>query len=362
MSNFYKKASYLLLQLSLAAIVFAVAATGIFMLRSKPERSFRMPYLISKNFIDVYEDIQRLGLRIKISRRSYKDLPTGLILSQSLVAGEVVQSNDYLSLTVNQPQPFLRMPDLRQSNLENAVTVIKRIPENGRIYALKIGAINKLSTEEYPHNTVIDQFPPPGDSLRLNARVYLLVARRLAQKDEKKLKTPHDELLEKSKNSTNRNEIQEQKWVGQNVNIASQYFHHHNIDYRIRKIKAPSQAQKIGEIFSIEKISARKAKNIYGNTSGNPMYLLDVYYQEAEARYHNGYEKISIELDEEGSCVVRRVALNKKNHQRTIFMTRSHKKDEIVKVLFYRQGPVSVEAICGNEVIYEKKFYPEDLS
>lgn len=354
MKNFRKQSSYLALQLSLALGIFVAVATGIFVLRSKPERSFSMPYLINKNFIDVYDDLQRLGLRIKISRRSYKDLPIGLILSQSLTAGEIVQSNAYLALTINQPHPFLSMPNLLQSNLESALAVIKRIPENGRVYALEIGAISKLVTDKYPHNTIIAQFPPPKDTLNLNARVYLLVALRPSAKAEEVSESSLLPIFTSKK-------MDNQKWVGQNIGVASQYFYHRKIDYRIRHVKAPPHADKNGQIYAIKKVKPKTTKKKHKNTFALPKYLLDVYYQKPETRYYSGYERVKIEFDEEGACFVRSIDLKNRIKQQVIFATQAHQEDEEVDILFYRQGAIELEGVCGSDKVYDRKFYPETL-
>ena len=73
-----------------------------------------MPNLINKNFLNIYDELQRLELRIKLFRREYRDLPAGLILSQSPLPGEETRAHDKLHLTINQALPFLQMPDLKE--------------------------------------------------------------------------------------------------------------------------------------------------------------------------------------------------------------------------------------------------------
>ena len=333
-----------------------------------------MPNLVDKNFLNIYDELQRLELRVKLSRREYRDLPAGLILSQSPLPGQKTQAHDNLHLTINQALPFLTMPDLRSRSLAYARSSIKRLPAGNSVYALKIASVSKLYTNKFPHNTVISQFPMPGELVSEQENVYLLLAFR--GKDSSSIEVNEDGQSDNNKNESSKNEEknkqeknkkesrQEQEsflskealegWLGQNFSIASHYFHHKKIDYRIRRFILSKSKKQNGQIHKISR-------------TPQGTLLLDIYYhQESARRGRSGYERVQIELDEEGACIIESIALNQKNgiekERQHVFSTRKHKKDEEVEILFYRQGAARLEAKCDGEVLYKKNFYPKDMS
>ena len=365
-----KKVIYLSLQLCACLCLFFAIAVFVFLLRNKDSRSFIMPNLVNKNFLNIYDELQRLELRIKLSRRQYKDLPAGLILSQSPLPGQKTQAHDNLHLTINQALPFLTMPDLRSRSLAYARSSIERLPAGDSVYALKIASVSKLYTNKFPHNTIISQFPPAGELVSEQENVYLLLALR---KKDTSSETKEDRQADKDKNESEANESDKARdaqekdkkdslsrqaletWLDQNFSIASHYFHHQKIDYRIRRFILSKSKKQNGQIYKISR------------TRQNTL-LLDIYYHQGSAkRGRSGYERVQIELDREGPCLVESIALNQKSsaikgERQYIFSTREHKEDEEVEILFYRQGAMRLEAKCGGEEVYRKNFYPKSMS
>ena len=336
-----------------------------------------MPNLVNKNFLNIYDELQRLELRIKLSRRQYRDLPAGLILAQSPLPGEETQANDKLHLTINQALPFLTMPDLRSRSLAYAHSSVERLPAGDSVYALKIASVSKLYTNKFPHNTIISQFPIPGELVSEQENVYLLLALRekdaSSETEELKQSAKDEESTEDNEDDKAKDEQETQKknkneslkesgslskqeleaWLGQNFSVAAHYFHHQKIDYRIRRFVLSKSKKQNGQIHKI----SRTQQNTF---------LLDLYYHEESARRgRSGYERVRIELDEEGPCLIESIALNQKSalkgERQHVFSTRRHKEDEEVEILFYRQGATRLEAKCGGEVVYKKNFYPRDM-
>ncbi len=325
-----------------------------------------MPNFIHKNFINIYDELQRLELRPKLSTREFQDLPTGLILSQSLPPGKIAFAHDNIHFVINQPHPFLDMPDLRNTSLESAKSLLERLPGNGKVYPLKLVSVANIVTSAFPNNSVIAQFPLPGDKVNSNEKVYLLVALREETKENlqenKKIKseinsegsdTPGADKPKQKETKGPQTFLERKDWIGKNIAIASQYFHYNKIDYRIKKLIPPdNQNNEMGLIKSVE-------------MGANGQWLLEVYYQEKENKLYSSFETAHITLDEKGSCVVTLDFLETKGldaiGQQIIFSTQRHKEDEELTLVFYRQGPVKVEGRCGGTRVYKKKFYPDHL-
>ena len=342
------KFSLIIIQLGLCLSIFFIAAVFIFFLRSKEVRSFKMPNLINKNFLNIYEELQRLDLRIKISHREYRDLSSGLILSQNPIPGKIVRAYDKLYLTINQAKPFLTMPNLKYKSIANAKYTISHISSGVNLYKLKIAAVGKLYTDKFPHNTVIAQFPPAKELVYPQNDVYLLVAFNQAKKNEKK-----DD--PENKNSLSKELLD--SWLGQNFSVVAQYFYHKGIDYRIGRFITPKSKTDNGKVYKIKRLK-------------NDTLVLDVYHDTKDRPYYSAYKNITIELDEDGACLVESVALSTlalddeekiKQETQHIFATRKHSENEKVKLLFYRHGAIRVKATCGTSEVYSKKFHPNEV-
>ena len=143
-------------------------------------------------------------------------------------------------------------------------------------------------------------------------------------------------------------------WIGQNIIIASQYFYLNQIDYRIVKLLPPDNFENNSGII----------KNIYKDK--NNIWQIEVYYQAKENKLYSEFEKANITLEEKGSCYVTMDSLDdtiaQKVGKQIIFSTINKKEVDNINLLFYRQGPVKIEAFCNNNRVYKKKFYPENLS
>lgn len=355
-----KKILHLLLQMCLCLGFFFAMAVFIFLLRNKDDHSFSMPNFVNKNFLDIYDEIQRLELRVKLSRREYGDIPAGFILAQSPLPGQKAQARDKLHLTINQALPFLTMPDLRSRSLAYARSSIERIPAGDNVYALKIASVSKIYTDKFPHNSIISQFPMPGDLVGEEENVYLLLALRDAARSPKDLKGKGQRAEDKSnkkqskENTKALSKASTESWIGQNFTIAAHYFHHQRIDYRIRRFLPSRSKEQNGKIQRID-------------TGSQGALLLDVYFNQNSARRgHSAYERVQIELDEKGPCLIEGVILDQKKgvegERLHVFSTRKHRENEEIDILFYRQGAMRLEARCGGELVYKKNFYPKSIS
>ncbi len=341
-----RKLFYLVIQLGVCLSLFLTAGVCIFYLRGNETKSFVVPNFINKNFINVYNEIQRLDLRVKLTHREYQELPSGLIISQSIPPGQIAKPRAYLRLVVNQPKPFLEMPDLYRANIKSAVSSLQRLPANGKVYSLTLLPIRKIRTNQFPHNTIIAQFPPAESLIGVNENVYLLAAIH----DKTKYEQKNDQKISLQKKYLSRDKLF--LWLGQNISIISHYFHLKKIDYRIRRLIPLRKGKKVGQI---KRIARTKRKT----------YLLDVYYQIPEKKYPSDYEHIKIRLDEKGPCIIKSSPIYTDKDQEEsnsfVFATQKHTIDEEIDILFYRQNSVRVTAKCGGESIYSKSFHPEKL-
>ena len=326
-----KKVIYLFLQLGTSLSLFLLITLLILSLRSKEIQNYKMPNVTNKNFIDVYNTLQKLELHISISKREYPKLEVGLILSQGIEAGETIQANDKLHLVVNQPKPYLKMPNINYTNYKDAVSILKHLPAYKKIYSLQIKQINTVETRKYPHNTIIAQFPPAGARVNTNEPIYLLLA------------------LHPGKDIMANNQIS--NWKGKNITLLASYFKALGIDYRIKNFIKPSKKDQIGLIQSIKQVKKNQ-------------YAVSVYYEDLEKTHQAKYQRYSVELSGKGNCQIKSYSLNSKEDspETLLFFTSKHKEDEEIELLFFLHESMRLETYCGNQRIDKQTFYSKVLS
>ena len=343
-----RKSSFSFLQFILTVAIFFASALLIFVLRGRDRTGLPMPYVVDKNFFDVYPELQRLQLRIKISRREYLDLPTGLILSQNVPEAQTVFPHDSLRLVINQPRPFLKMPNLIRASLEQAKASLTRIPYRNRTYSLKIESIAKVYTDEFSHQTIITQFPPPNELVGLENSVYLLIALN-SPKTRKEQTKPINRKGSSNRKAIDQNRLVNQKkipaLIGQNLGIAAYFFYHAGIDYRIRGFQLPSDSSQNGILHKIAKTNKGK-------------YLLDVYHSPRESYAHNSYERVELKLGSKGVCTVRKLlkGSNSSQEEQIVFSAYHYEPREKVELLFYLSSPSLIQTVCGKKTVYTKFF------
>ncbi len=355
---------WLFLYIGISLALFFIVALAVFMVRGRQSKTFTMPELNGKNFIDIYNGLQRLELRVNLVKKGYRDLPAGMILSQSIAPGQLIGPRDKLELTVNQPRPFLTMPELKHTSLKSAQALLKRIPGEGGVYSVSIAAVSYMETEKYSAGTVLMQYPPAGSSISWPEQVYLLVAKALARRGEESTKVQPDEAYRADRERGDRSYYEEDRQVravgsaqesfsalkGQKVSVVAEYFHRNRLDYRIRSLPPPPLRENNGSVHALEK------------ERGGP-YLLDIYYHQPAIRTSYGYEKIGVKLNRAGACEARQHFYDadiKKRHSdsQVIFYTTTHDSEEEVKILFYRLGAVEVVVKCGKELVYKEDIIP----
>lgn len=316
----------------IALALFFTTAVLIFSIRSREQNELVMPVLTGKYYIDVHNDLARARLQVEIAPANYPDRNPGLILYQSIPAGSLVKTREKLRVVVNRPKPLVPMPDLVGSSLEAVRVAVGRIAFNEDIYSFEIGAITRVPENNVPPDTVLLQFPPAGENLSGDQKIYLLVSTRVRRKNQRSQKFELDE-------------------PGQNINVLSEYLIRQGLEYRINPVsQVPDQLRRTGLVSAIR-------------LDEQGVYQLDVYYAEARARFRSGYEKIEFALKEQGECwaeqIYTRDAADAGPVREIIFHTNKHAPDEKITLIFYRRETCDIYINCGGANLYHKQFKPD---
>ncbi|MDH5657201.1 MAG: PASTA domain-containing protein [Spirochaetia bacterium] len=324
--RFFKNIARLAVYASVALSTFVIFTLLILSIGSSGGSKIVMQDLTGKYFTDVHNDLVQSQIRIQLIQKNYPDQLPGIILYQSVPAGSIISSREKLYLTVNQPVPILTMPSLVGSSLSSAKASLERIPSStNQIYSLEIGMISRVPSGEFPPNTVLAQFPPAKTSITHYDKAYLLVT--ASEEDA--------------------NQVSDISMLkGQNIKIASEMLSRLNLDYRLELFEK-EQGTENGEIKDV----------IRGN---DEFIKLQVYFTKQKYRYRNGYERISLELDGQGRCEVIQTPQITEEREH-VYVTRKHKESEPVDLLFFREGATRFEVYCGDEMIFNKMYVPDNL-
>ena len=322
---FFKGVARLLFYLALGLGLFFAAAVLVLSLRQRsPEKSI-MPEVVDRYYLDVHNELTREQLRVSLSTRSFADVAPGLILHQSIPPGSTIQPRDKLYLVVNQPEPMFDMPRFTGNSLLSAQAVLARMTHGQLVYTIAVGSVARVP-DDSPKDTILSQHPPAGVRISVGVRAHFLVS------DGPEAKGKQTGAPETVK--------------GMHLAVAREYLQRTGRDYRIRKLESADRHPDVGLVRSV-------------TVSGQGPVLLDIAYNEPARSFLRGYELVRIKLKGEGPCEA--VAGPESGPMRVVFHTEKYTQDEVVPILFFRQGTEKLKVSCGAKILIEKNFRPDDL-
>lgn len=153
----------------------------IYIVVSGGEQLVLVPDLLGKSIRDVKFILERNNLELnEINYEPAEEYPPNTVIKQSIEAGSKVKKNSLITLTVSRGKiaDSVEVPNLIGMSLKEAE---KLLGESG----LKIGQIEFHPSMNILPNTVIDQYPRPGDHISWGDPVNLFVTKTGTKKIEK---------------------------------------------------------------------------------------------------------------------------------------------------------------------------------
>ncbi|MBM4165633.1 MAG: PASTA domain-containing protein [Ignavibacteria bacterium] len=145
----------------------------IYLVMSGGEEKVSVPSLKGKSLRDALFALERIGLLMGEPSYSVSDdYPAGTVFIQEIASGSTVSKGTQVSVVVSQGKSTdrVRVPDVTNKTLNEAIAFLKS--KN-----FTIGKISFEHTIEFPPNTVLDQYPIPGDFVPFGATIDLFVSR-----------------------------------------------------------------------------------------------------------------------------------------------------------------------------------------
>lgn len=174
----------------IAAVIFAgfsvylVFSTIILIFLTRSADEVRIPDLVGRPVIEVFNRLTRQGLMPELNFRDVYDLDDGIILKQYPDAGEVVSENSNIHLVVSRNIFKIEMPDLVGAELPIAINKLKSLNYHGRPVVLSTGAITYIPSDSHANNTIIAQHPAAGERISLQKKINFLVSSGNISKDQ----------------------------------------------------------------------------------------------------------------------------------------------------------------------------------
>lgn len=153
----------------------------IYLILSGGEQQIVVPELRGKSFRDVKFILERHNLILdEVVYIPTEDYPQNTVVEQTLEPGAKVKKNTLISLTISRGKiaDSVEVPNLIGKSLKEAEKIIGEV-------GLKIGQIEFQASITIMPNTVIDQFPRPGEFVSWGEPVNLFITKTGTKKIEK---------------------------------------------------------------------------------------------------------------------------------------------------------------------------------
>ncbi len=152
----------------LVLLVLAILVAGVFLvpklLDNGPAQEV-VPSLAGMTQTEAERALSDAGLRVgQVGQDSSPDVPKGQVMGQNPDAGEKVDENTRIDLTISQGKPKQEVPDLIGSNKDSAADQIK---------ALGLDVQLKQKDSDEPKDDVVEMDPSPGTKVADGSSVTL---------------------------------------------------------------------------------------------------------------------------------------------------------------------------------------------
>lgn len=132
--------------------------------------SIVVPTIVGLSKEEAEQKIKALGLQFTVKESVNSDRPEGEVLESDPVEGAKLKSNDIVSVIISGGLEKIKVPDLRDYDIESAEKAIK-------INGFTLGNVTEEFNDTVPADTVISQNPEPDAEAPKDSKIDLVVSR-----------------------------------------------------------------------------------------------------------------------------------------------------------------------------------------
>lgn len=145
----------------------------VYLFVSGGEQLVTVPRLKGKNIVDAKLALERVGLKLGQVELVASNYPKDMIFDQQYVEGTKLKKGETIKIFVSsgQTEGTIEVPDLIGKSLSEAQKILS---EN----SLSVGKITYQISNTLLPNTVLDQYPVPGNKLNPGEKVDLFITKQ----------------------------------------------------------------------------------------------------------------------------------------------------------------------------------------
>ncbi len=156
--------------------LYLFISTAMIIFLTRPAKEVKIPDIIGEQFTDIYNSLQRKGLKADVSFSDVHDIDNGIILNQNPQAGKIVPEGSSINLLVSRSSFRIDVPNLVGAELPVAVNRLQNLHYHDKSISICTGAVSYIPSDKSAENIVIAQSPAAGEKITPDRKVNLLVS------------------------------------------------------------------------------------------------------------------------------------------------------------------------------------------
>lgn len=299
--------------------IYFLVSTLVLIFLTKPEKEVKIPHVIGKQFVVVYNSLSRMGLNPEISFYDVYDIDNGIILNQYPESGSIVSEGDTIKLVVSRSILYVDVPNLVGIELPLAINKLKNLHVYNRTISLGAGIISYIPSERSADNIVIEQSPKAGEKITPDRKINLLVSAGKLDADDSMPDV-----------------------VGQSIDLCYDLLIAKGLTV-IEDIVDISRREGSGMVIAQKPLKGSRIKK------GDVAKLRIGFFASREHPYM-GYEKIEYSIARGAKNGLYEAYIEDQSPKRLRF-SRAMKPGDTVRFVFHRQGNAKVSILCDKRLI-----------
>lgn len=317
--SYFKNFGRIALIFFIGISIYFLVSTLVLIFLTKPEKEVKVPPVIGKQFVVVYNSLSRMGLNPEISFYDVYDIDNGIILNQYPESGSIVSEGDRIKLVVSRSSLYVDVPNLVGIELPLAINKLKNLHVYNRTISLGAGIISYIPSERSADNIVIEQSPKAGEKITPDRKINLLVSAGKLDADDRMPEV-----------------------VGQSIDLC----------YDLLIAKGLNVIEEIVDVSKREGsgiVIAQNPSKGSGIKKGGMAKLRIGFFASREHPYM-AYEKIEYTIARDGKNGLYEAYIEDHRPRRLRF-SRAIKPGNNVRFIFHRQGNAKVSILCDKRLI-----------
>lgn len=175
---FFLQSTFLIL---LSIVLFFFISFLLLSVEIFSSEKVRVPMLIGTLYFDQHNNLNELGLKVRMEYNNRVEYSEGHIFSQSVEAGSLVRLDSQITLLVNRYHKVISVPNFLSKDESLIPQILQNIYSGSEKYKLLKGKVTYIPHES-SSGKILAQLPSVGTKVAPNTRVSFLISTPLKKK------------------------------------------------------------------------------------------------------------------------------------------------------------------------------------